>query len=70
MNTHCDRLFCTGPRIATCSYYWFERDTDEARCVHDGITNAVTKIKQPELSSVYSAKYKTSVSNTLMSQSR
>ena len=53
-----------------CSYYWFERDADEARCVHDAIANAVTKINQPELSAVYNAKYKKLVSNTLVSQSR
>jgi UrcA family protein len=53
-----------------CSYYWFERDTDEARCVHDAIANAVIKINQPELSSAYSARHKTSVPNTLVSQSR
>ena len=52
-----------------CSYYWFERDADEARCVHDAITNVVSKINRPELSSVHNAKYKTSVPNTLVSQS-
>ena len=53
-----------------CSYYWFERDADEARCVHDAIANVVSKINRPELSSVYNAKYKASVPNTLVSQSR
>jgi UrcA family protein len=53
-----------------CSYYWFERDADEARCVHDAIANAVTKINQPELSAVYSENYRTAVPNTLVSQSR
>jgi UrcA family protein len=48
-----------------CSYYWFESDADEARCVHDAIANAVTKINQPELSAVYDAKYQTGVPNTL-----
>jgi UrcA family protein len=52
-----------------CSYYWFERDADEARCVHDAIANAVTKISQPELSAVYGAQYKTWVPNTLVSSS-
>ena len=53
-----------------CSYYWFARDADEARCVDDAIANAVTKIDRPELSSVYSAKYKKPPPNTLVSQSR
>jgi UrcA family protein len=53
-----------------CSYYWFETDADEARCVHDAIANAVTKINQPVLSAVYKTKYKTSVPSTLVSQSR
>jgi UrcA family protein len=53
-----------------CSYYWFKTDADEARCVHDAIANAVTKVNQPALSAVYNAKYKTSVPSTLVSQSR
>jgi UrcA family protein len=53
-----------------CSYYWFERDADEARCVHDAIANAVSKVNQTGLSAVYDAKYKTSVPNTLVSLSR
>jgi len=53
-----------------CSYYWFERDSDEARCVRDAIANAVTRINQPELSAVYKAKYKTSVPSALVSLSR
>jgi UrcA family protein len=53
-----------------CSYYWFEKDADEARCVRDAIANAVTKINQPELSAVYNTKYKTSAPNRLLSQSR
>jgi len=55
---------------AACSYYWFERDADEARCVHDAIANTVTKINQPALSAVYAVKYKTAVPKTLVSQSR
>jgi UrcA family protein len=55
---------------SACSYFWFKTDADEARCVRNAIANAVTQLKQPELSAVYNAKYKTSVSNTLMSQSR
>jgi UrcA family protein len=53
-----------------CSYYWFERDADAARCVHGAIANAVTKVNQPALSAVYNTKYKTSVPSTLVSQSR
>jgi UrcA family protein len=53
-----------------CSYYWFKTDADEARCVHDAIANAVTKVNQPALSAVYDAKHKTSVPSTLVSQSR
>jgi UrcA family protein len=53
-----------------CSYYWFKTDADEARCVHDAIANAVTKLNQPGLSAVYNAKYKTSAPSTLVSQSR
>jgi UrcA family protein len=53
-----------------CSYYWFKTDADEARCVHDAIANAVTKVNQPALSAVYNTKYKTSVPSTLVSQSR
>ena len=41
-----------------------------ARCVHDAIANAVTKINQPALSAVYHAKNKTSVPSNLVSQSR
>ena len=55
---------------SACSYFWFKTDADEARCVRNTIANAVTQLKQPELSAVYNAKYKTSESNTLMSQSR
>jgi UrcA family protein len=53
-----------------CAYYWFHTDADEARCVHDAIANAVTKINQPALSAVYNAKYRTSAQSTLVSQSR
>jgi UrcA family protein len=53
-----------------CSYFWFKTDADEARCVHDSIANAVSKIKQPELSAVDNAKNKTSVPSSLVSQSR
>ena len=53
-----------------CSYYWFETDADEARCVQNAIANAVTKVNQPALSAVYNAKYKILVPSTLVSQSR
>ena len=53
-----------------CSYYWFETDAAEARCVHDAIANAVAKVNQPALSAVYHAKYKTPGPSTLVSQSR
>lgn len=53
-----------------CSYVPFATDADKARCVHDAIADAVTKIDQPELSAVYSARYKTPVSSSLVSQSR
>jgi UrcA family protein len=53
-----------------CSYYWFERDADQVRCVHDAIANAVTKVNRPALSAVYNAKNKTPLPTTLVSQSR
>jgi len=53
-----------------CSYYWFHTDADEARCVHDAIANAVAKVNRPALSAVYNAKNKTSVSTSLVSESR
>jgi UrcA family protein len=53
-----------------CSYYWFGTDAYEARCVHDTIGNAVTKVNQPALSAVYNTKYEISVPSTLVSQSR
>jgi len=56
--------------LDACSYYWFESDADAARCVHDAIASAVTRINQPELSAVFNANYKTAVPNTLVSQSR
>ena len=55
---------------SACSYYWFETDAGEARCVHDAIAGAVTKINRPELSGVFKAQYRTPVPNTLVSQSR
>ena len=53
-----------------CAYFWFKTDADEARCVHDAIANAVTKINQPALSAVYNAKNKTSGPTNLVSQTR
>jgi UrcA family protein len=55
---------------AACSYYWFKTDADEARCVHNTIANAVSKVNQPALSAVFDAKYKTSAPSPLVSQSR
>ena len=55
---------------SACAFYWFHTDADEARCLHDAIANAVTKINQPALSAVYNAKYRTSAQSTLVSQIR
>ena len=57
------------PALGACSYYWFETDAAEARCVHDAIANAVTKINQPQLSAVFNASYKTPVPTPLLSKS-
>jgi len=46
---------------SACNYFWFETDADEARCVHNTIAKAVSKINQPALSEVFVAKYKTPV---------
>ena len=53
-----------------CSHYWFATDGDKARCVHDSIADAVTKINQPALSALYKAKNKTPAPSSLVSQSR
>jgi UrcA family protein len=53
-----------------CSHYFFETDTDKARCVRDATADAVTKINQPALSAVYNAKNETSVPSGLVSQRR
>ena len=55
---------------SACSYFWFKTDADEARCLQNTISNAVTKVNQPALSAVYEAKFKTSAPSTLVSQSR
>jgi len=53
-----------------CSHYWFATDGDRARCVRDATADAVTKINQPALSTVYNATNRTSVPISLPSQSR
>jgi len=53
-----------------CSYYWFNSDADQIRCVHDAIANTVTKVDRPALFSVYNAKNKTPLPTALVSQSR
>jgi UrcA family protein len=55
---------------SACSYFWFNTDADEVRCVHNTIAKAVAKVNQPALSAVYDAKYKTSAPSSLVSQSR
>jgi UrcA family protein len=55
---------------AACAYYWFKTDADEARCLHNTIANAVTKVNQPALSAVFNAKYKTPAPSPLVSQTR
>jgi UrcA family protein len=56
--------------LDACSHYWFERDADEARCVHDAIASAVSRINQPELSAAYRANYQAVVPHDLASRSR
>jgi UrcA family protein len=53
-----------------CSYHWFATDADKASCVRGAMADAVTKINQPALSAVYSAKNKTPVPSSFVSQSR
>jgi UrcA family protein len=53
-----------------CSYHFFATDTDKARCEHDAIADAVTRINEPALSAVYNANNRTSVPAGLVSQSR
>jgi UrcA family protein len=55
---------------SACSYYWFERDADQVRCVHDAIANAVTKVNRPALFVVYNSKNKSPLPTALVSQSR
>ena len=53
-----------------CSYYVFESDAAQNRCLHDAIANAVVKVNQPALFAVYNVKNKPPLPNTLVSQSR
>jgi UrcA family protein len=55
---------------SACNYFWFKTDADEARCLQNTIANAVTKVNQPALTAVYNAKFKTSATSPLLSQSR
>jgi UrcA family protein len=55
---------------SACSYYWFERDADQVRCIHDAIANAVTKVNLPTLFAVYNARNKTRLPTALVSQTR
>jgi UrcA family protein len=55
---------------SACAYFWFETDADEARCVQNTVAKAVTKVNQPALSAVYSAKYEMSAPITLVSRNR
>jgi UrcA family protein len=55
---------------SVCSYYVFESDAAETRCINGSIANAVTKVNQPALFAVYNAKNKTPLPTALVSQSR
>lgn len=55
---------------SACSYFWFETDAAEARCVQNTIASAVTKVNRPALSAVYNAKFRISAPSPLVSQSR
>ena len=55
---------------AGCRYYLFETEEDQARCVHNAIAIAVTKVNQPALSAVFDAKFRTPARTTLVSQNR
>jgi UrcA family protein len=55
---------------SACSYYWFERDADQIRCIHDAIAKAVTRVNRPTLFAVYNAKNKTPLPTALVSQTR
>ena len=53
-----------------CSYYVFQSDAAESKCINDAIANAVTKVNEPALFAVYNAKNKTPLPTALVSQSR
>ena len=53
-----------------CSHYWFATEADKAACVRHALADAVGRIDQPALSSVYAAKNKTPAPSSLVSQSR
>lgn len=55
---------------AGCSYYLFETEEDEARCVHDAIASAVAKVNQPALSAIFDAKFKAPAQASLVSRNR
>jgi UrcA family protein len=53
-----------------CSHYWFQTEADKAACVRHALADAVGRIDQPDLSSVYAAKNKAPAPGSLVSQSR
>lgn len=53
-----------------CAYFWFKTNADEARCLQSTIANAVTKVNQSALTTVYNARFKRAEPSTLVSQSR
>lgn len=53
-----------------CSRQPFATDGEKASCVRDAIADAVTKINEPALSALHSAKNKPPVPSGLVSQSR
>jgi UrcA family protein len=56
--------------VSTCSFFVFQSDAAETRCINDAIAKAVTKVNEPALFAVYNAKNKTLKPMALMSQSR
>jgi UrcA family protein len=56
--------------ISACSYFLFERDEDEARCVQNATAKAVVRVDQSALSAIYDAKSKASPTRILLSQRR
>jgi UrcA family protein len=55
--------------IDACAHYWFERDADETRCVHDAIADAVNKVDESALTAIFDTNYK-GVSSLLVSERR